>query len=278
MRRSPYQAFAAILIMAFTFIVGGLFFLVILGSSTALSYFESKPQLIVFFADETEKSLITALEEKVKAIPGVTGIKYISKDEALALYQEWYQNDPLLLEMVTADILPQSIEVSARDARVLEGVAKQVENEEGVEDIEYQADVVKQLTAWTTTIRMVGIGLVSFLVIESLLVMMTVIGMRIAMKRREIKIMSLIGATNWYIGKPFLLEGMLYGMFGSLTGWLASIGTLVIAAPYVQQLLGSVVIDPLNPVFFSLFFVGMIGSGMILGGLGSFLALLRYLP
>lgn len=275
-RRSPYQAIAATLIMVFTFVVGGVFFLLVYGSSLAISYFESKPQLIIFFSDNTEKTVIDGLASKLQNTGKVASTQYVSKDDALQLYRQWYQDDPLLLEMVTADILPQSLEVSAIEARDLEDLAQMVQNESGVEDIEYQADVVETLVAWTSIVRRVGIVFVSFLIVESLLVLVTVVGMKIALRREEIEILQLIGATKGYIGKPFIIEGALYGFIGSLTGWIVAIAGLFVATPAINALLGSVPISPFDPVFMSLFFVGMITTGMLLGAFGSFLALLRY--
>src|SRR3989344_1701091 len=112
-RRSPYQAFAAISVMTLTFLVGGLFVLLSIGSSVVLNYFEQKPQITVFFTDEKKETDIVALEDKLKQNKKVAAVKYISKDEALEIYKQQFQKDPLLLEMVSADILPASLEVSA---------------------------------------------------------------------------------------------------------------------------------------------------------------------
>jgi len=89
--------------------------------------------------------------------------------------------------------------------------------------------------------------------------------------------LQLIGATKGYIGRPFLIEGALYGFIGSTAGWLVSIGGLFVFSPTLKSLLIGVPINPFDPIFLGLFFVGMILSGIVLGILGSTLALLRYL-
>lgn len=276
-RRSPYQAFTAISIMVLTFLVGGLFFLAGYSSTLALRYFESKPQLVIFFNDTKEKSEIDTLAQKLINTGKVAKAIYVSKEEALNLYKEWYKNDPLLLEMVTADILPQSLEVSAHEAKDLEVLAAMVRDEQGIEDIQYQADVVRSLVSWTSMIRSVGIVLVGFLVIESMFVMLTVIGMKIAMRKEEIEILRLIGATNWYIGKPFLIEGILYGLIGALLALLIGLGGLLYVSPILKSLLVGIPFDPYTPVFLGAYSAGMLLSGIMLGSLGAAFALLRYL-
>ncbi len=276
-RRSPYQALAAIAIMMLTFMVGSLVFLAGFGSTMALSYFESKPQLVVFFQDTKSKEDIDALGQTLKNTNKVKEVTYVSKEDALALYRQWYQNDPLLLEMVTAEILPQSLEISAVSPADLSILADMVRNEPGVEDIEYQADVVKSLVSWTRIIRIAGGGLVIFLAFESLLVIVTVIGMKIALRREEIEILQLIGATRWYIGKPFLIEGTIYGVIGAMAGWLAAFGTLLWASPFLRTILNGIPIDLFNPIFLSIFWVGILLLGGLLGLIGASLALLRFL-
>jgi len=108
-RRSPYQALAAILTMFLTFLVSGAFGLTVATSLLVLQYFESKPQATVFFKDSAEKEQIDALKTTLEATGKIAGIKYVSKEDALLIYKEQNKNDPLLLEMVNADILPASL-------------------------------------------------------------------------------------------------------------------------------------------------------------------------
>src|SRR3989304_5399248 len=103
-RRSPYHSTAAVLTMFLTMLLAGLFFLTTVGSSLILGYFESKPQITVFFSDGATTAQADALQKTLEDTGKVSSVKYVSKDEALVIYQEQNKNDPLLLEMVTADI------------------------------------------------------------------------------------------------------------------------------------------------------------------------------
>ena len=275
-RRSPYQAVAAVLIMTLTFFVASLFFLVLAGSYNVLSYFEKKPQITVFFTDKKTQSEIKDLEERLRVTGQVSSLKYVSKEEALAIYREQNKADPLLLEMVTADILPSSLEISAVSAEYLSELAKILKNEKETEEVVYQKDIIDSLLSWTKGIRTVGIILVSFLSLLSLLLILTIISMKIAFKKEEIEILKLIGASPWYIRMPFILEGSFYGLIGAVLAWLASFGLLLYSTPFLSSFLAQIPILPVPLPFMLAVFSGMVFLGAALGSLGSLLALKRY--
>lgn len=276
-RRSPYQALAAVGIMTLTLFVSSIFFLTAAGSAAILSYFESKPQITAFFTDEKSKEEIANLEEKLKSTGQVLKIKYVSKEEALAIYREQNKNDPLLLEMVTANILPASLEVSAKDAKFLGDLAKILKAEGGIEEVVYQKDVVDALVAWTGAVRRIGIILVGFLTIVSLLIVLTVIAMKIALKKEEIGILRLVGASNWYIRMPFLLEGAFYGVVGGLVSWIICLILLFYATPYLSSFLAGIPILPISPIFMLALLAGLVLAGVGVGVGGSLLSIWRYL-
>lgn len=276
-RRSPYQAIAAILTMTLTFFVAAIFLLTALGSQAVLSYFEKKPQITAFFADTKTEEDIRLLDEKLKTTGKVEATRYISKEEALSIYREQNKNDPLLLEMVTADILPASLEISAREPKHLGDLAKILQEELGIEDVIYQKDVIESLISWTEALRAGGAILVSVLGTVSLLVLLTVIGMKIALRREEIEILKLLGATNWYVRWPFLLEGGLYGLIAAFLAWSASYLLLLYSTPFLITFLSGIPLLPVSILFMLGFLASMLVSGFLVGALGSFLALLRYL-
>jgi len=276
-RRSPYQAVAAIATMSLTFFVAAIFFVSAVGSQVVLSYFEKRPQITAFFSDTKSATDIQALGEKLKGSGKVEAVKYISKEEALEIYRDQNQNDPLLLEMVTADILPASLEVSAYDPKSLNELADVLRNETGVEDVVYQKDVVDTLISWTQVLRATGFILVSVLLYVSLLVLLTVIGMKIALKKKEIQILRLLGAGDWYIRWPFLFEGGFYGVLAAIFSWTVLYLLILYATPFLTAFLAGVPILPVSAIFMLLLFFGMLIVGFAVGAFGSFLALIRYL-
>jgi cell division transport system permease protein len=285
-RRSPYQALAAILTMFLTFLVTGAFTLTVVTSFFILQYFESKPQVTVFFGDKAGKPEADALKSTLEATGKTASIKYVSKEEALAIYKEQNKNDPLLLEMVTADILPASLEVSASDPRYLKELEPVMKSASGVEEVVYQKDVVDTLLSWTNAIRWVGGTLVVLLSLNAILIIMTIIGMKVALKKDEVEILKLIGASQWYIRFPFILEGGLYGVAGGVLAWFIIEGLLVWSRSGLLSFLGGipmlhmVLVNPLSSVFIltSFGFLLVLSSlGFLLGAIGSLVALGKYI-
>ncbi len=276
-RRSPYQSLAAVLIMFLTFFMATVFVLAAGGSQTVLRYFESRPQVTAFFKDEATLQQIDNLKAKLAQTNRVKETKYISKEEALQIYKEQNKDEPLLLEMVTANILPASLEVSITNITDIEQVAALLRSESMVEEVVFQEDVVEALYRWTGIIRKVGIGLISVLSLVSLLVILVIIGMKITIRKSEIEILQLIGASNSYIRAPFVLEGILYGITGAVIAWGSSYILLLYATPFVVQFLTGIPILPV-PVIFMLIILGLeILAGIIIGSLGSLIAVRRYL-
>lgn len=284
-RRSPHQSLAAVLTMFLTFLMGGFFFLASVSSNFVLSFFESKPQITVFFTDKAGKKEADALTSKLKATGKTASVKFISKEEALAIYRDQNKNDPLLLEMVTADILPSSLEISATDPKYLAELEPVIRQGEGVEDIVFQKDVVDSMIAWSNAIRLIGLFLAGLLSLDSILIIMTVIGMKIAIRREEIEILTLVGASPWYIRWPFVLEGAFYGFMGSIIAWGVLSALVLWFRPFLLSFLGIVpeisnILSHAGTVFFiysGSFFILLSGSGILLGSIGSLISIGRYL-
>src|SRR5690349_8813217 len=111
-RRTPYQAMVAIVILSLTFLCISFFTFIVLGSSMVMQYFESRPQLTAFFKDDAQQQDFDALKAQLEKTGKVSSIKFVSKKDALQIYRNQNKNDPLLLDLVSEDILPPSFEIS----------------------------------------------------------------------------------------------------------------------------------------------------------------------
>lgn len=276
-RRSPYQAMAAILIMMLTFLVISIFSLIIISSSQIINYFERSPKVTAFFKDEAKKENIDALASALKATGKVSEVTYVSKEEAFRRYSNWNKDNPLLLDLVTADVLPASLEISTYNIEDLDDVAKILKESSYVSEVVYLKDVVSTLITWTSAIRKIGFALIVILAIVSVFVMTTIIGFKISQKREEIEIMRLLSATNWYIRWPFLFEGIFYGITGAFLGWLIAFAMTLYARPYLISFLRDIPIVTLTPTFLIALLSIEIGLAVLLGTFASFMAVLRYL-
>ena len=276
-RRSPYQAIAAVFVMTLTFLFISFFTFLLSGSSKAISYFESRPQVTAFFKNEVKQADIDNLKNELMATNKVANIKFVSKENALKIYKEQNKNDPLLLELVTADILPASLEISTVKIENLSEINNMLKDSPLVSEVVFQKDVVSVLTSWTNALRGIGLGLIIVSSMVSIFIMVIIIGVKISQKKGDIEIMRLIGAEKWYVRWPFILEGISYGTLGAVLGWLISAGAVWAAAPFLETFLKGMSILPISLIFL----FGLLGIeilvAIILGTLSSFLAVLRYL-
>jgi len=275
--RAPYQAIAAILVMSLTFTVAAIFIILVVGSQAILNWFETRPQVTAFFKEGTKIEQVEAIKEKLSETGKVSNMKYVSKEEALAIYREQNKNEPLLLEMVTANILPASLEVSATKISDLKEIAEILKNEPQIEEVIFQEDVISSLSSWTSALRKIGIGLMIILSVISLFVILVIIGMKIVLKKEEIEILKLVGASKWYIRAPFVIEGIIYGILGAVFAWGIAYIVLLYSTPFLVSFLSGIPILPVNPIFMFLLLLCLILGGITIGALGSILATRRYL-
>ena len=279
LRRTPYQALAAMMVMFLTFLTLSSFLLLAVASQRILHFYESKPQAIAFFKDGTLDSDVEAIQNALNQTGKIAQFKYVSKDDALQIYRERNKNNPMLLELVTANILPASLEISTITPADLKEIAEIVKREPVVEEVVFPEDVVISLTSATRLIRIVGSSVVGFSITFSTLIIIMIIGFKIRIKRDEIETMKLLGASDWFIRLPFLLEGIFYAVVGATLGWALPLGVIWYFEPLLKRNLGEVA-QQLFPV--SLIFVGElllieVVVAVLVGVFGSLVAVRRYL-
>lgn len=275
-RRSPYQAMAAIILTTVTFFIVSVFTLTAIGAHELLAYFESRPQVTAFFVDDATQADSDSLGSKIQSSTSVESSKYISKDEALEIYRSQNQDNPLLLEMVTADILPASLEVSAKNVDDLEKIAAIMQDDPNVEEVVFQKDVVDTLKSWVSGVRIGGLSLSGLLLIASLITIVVILGLRVTSRKVEINTLSLLGASPWYIRGPFVSEGVLYSVAGAVFGWGLAYILLLYLTPNLVDFLRGIPILPV-PAWVMLSVLGVqLALGLFLGFVASLIATRRY--
>jgi cell division transport system permease protein len=225
-RRSPYQSLMATLMMSLLFFISYTLVMMLVGAHDILRYFEMRPQVIAFFATDVNDERIQRAADTMKAKPYVAQVKIISKEDALKLYQQDI-TDPLTLELITSDILPASLEVSANNIDDLSKVRDDLKTLEGIHEVKYQEQVIDTLSIVIKNVRVGGMIFIAFLTAMSVMFVVVVLSLRVALKRQEISIMRLLGAGTGYIVGPYLFEGMVYGSLGAIIGWLGMFTTLL---------------------------------------------------
>ncbi len=275
--RNFSHSVTAVLVMALTLFMASLLGLILVTSDRILSHLENKLEVTAFFTENTTEEYILDVQRELAADPRAEEVRYISQKEALEIYRQQNTDTPELLEFVTADILPASLSVSATNVDSLGFLAERLANDERVEKVIYQEDVVSAFNVWSNRIRLVGLVLSGFLIAVAILILLVVVSLNISDFGREIEIMRLVGASTWYIRWPFMLDGLLYGLISAV---IATTGVYVLI-PYIEQFVGQLVsgvdLFPNVTVILLYTLVGNAALGMLLGIIGSTIAIYRHL-
>ncbi len=276
-RRSPYQSILSIFVLSITLFIAYCFSLLTVGSHQILSFFETQPQVIAFLKLEATPADLESIKQKMTNKSYVKEVKIVTQEQALEIYKQENQGDPLLLELVTAEILPASIEVAASDAKSLEAIKTDLTGESSVEEVALQEDVVDNLVRWTNAMRWIGLFLLIILIVTSFLMVMTNISMKISAKRRNIQIMKFVGASNAYIARPYLLESLVLSLTSGVIAFAFYYGMWLYLQPWLASFLNGIIGFPVPWQFFAYQFAAGLALSLILGLLASQSAVARML-
>lgn len=276
MRRAPFQALAAVSVLTLTFFVATILAVLTYSSNQVLKYFETRPQVIAFLKDGVRDEDVESLKQELANDTRVMNLNYVSKEDALGIYKEATADNPLLGELVSPSIFPASLEFSVSDLAFTEDVVNEIRDNEIVDTVSFTAnlgsdgslgDVITRLKSITYYVRLGGVVIVAALAATSFLVLMVVIGMRIATRKKEIESLSLIGATGWFIKAPILLEAMNYVIVGVVLGWLLASVLLMYATPSILTYFGDIPVLPRDSMSFFAILGAILGVELLAGAL-----------
>ncbi len=293
-KRNKFLSLSTILVASIVLVISSFFISIGILSQKAIKYYEKKAQVIVFFKRDTKEADIMKLKELFNDSLLVESIDYISQEKALAIYKEDFSDNPDLLATVTADSLPPSLEIRAKDVdsllTLIERINKERETNSSIDEVMYFKDVVNNLRSLSNTIRIASIILISALVVIAFSLIRIAVGFNINTHKEEIKIMNLMGSTSKYIKMPYLFEGAYYGGLG---GFIAA--TLIIVPFFIVVVslmrnpdfsfsfnqilrdLGLTFLRPVNIPFLIIYYLAHVLSGMFIGIVSSLSAIKKYL-
>lgn len=289
-RRTPYQSLASIIILFLTSFLMLSFFILTTFFHGLLSYAETRPLVLAYFNNKTAEEKILEIKQKIEATGKTAVITYVSQKEAYDIYKKAEADNPILLAMVTPDILPASLEIRARQPQFLNQIADSLKAESTIETIDFQKDDVQYLLAITSILRRITMGIFLILGVISIIVLMTTTAFKIALKKDEIELFQLLGATRWYVRRPFLAEGIFFGFisasasflvtlllyFSSKTALMSGLAKTTNIELYNLGKFGLYVWPP-SPEFFLMCFVFISTFGCLIGLLGNYLAASKYI-
>ena len=289
LRRTPYQSLAGFSVLFFTLFLSLILFMSLSFVNGFLSYIETRPQVTVYFQPKTPTASIFKVRDELSASGKTLSIKYIDQRQAFEIYKELNKDNPLLLEMVSPEILPPSLEIYAKKPTYLPEIAEYLKKQGDVDEVQYQKDIVDKLLNLTNILRKATIIFFAYLIFMSVIVLTTITLFKIALKSKEIELLRLLGASNSYIRKPYITEGLFLGSVASLISFLIVIVVFLYFNQFLKSYLAGVpalnldlyatklTIWPLNPVFFAVMFSLSLVFGCTIAVTSAYLATNKYL-
>lgn len=276
-RRNGFMSFASISTVAVSLLVLGMFLLIFLNTNNLAQYLESQVQVSVYMQDNASAEELKAVEAKLKKMPGVVKVTPVSKQQALARFKERLGDQEQLLNSLGKDNpFPNSFEVQVYNPERIKVITPSIGQLPKVETAKFGQEVVEHLFSLTKILRFGGIVLVIFLAMATLFIISNTIRLTVFARRKEVVIMKYVGATDWFIRWPFLLEGMTLGFFGAV---IASVCINSLYAGLLERIHATLAFLPLLPTSPLLFYVTifLLAAGTGIGALGSYISLRKFL-
>jgi cell division transport system permease protein len=248
---------------------------------------EEKVSIRVFLKDGAAPADVDSLQATLVADPRVKNVKYTSKEEALKEFAATMAESPELVEQLEVNPLPASLDVDLKTPQDVNAVVEMIKSnptflkvadrpDKPEKSLKYGQQIVNQLFAFTRVLRAVGAVFIVMLAVISLIFINNTIRLAIYARRKEIGIMRLVGASNWFIRTPFLLEGTLQSLLGALLALLTLGSVQWFIMPRVRETISFLPVT-LSAGDAAQISAILILSGVVIGLAGSAFALRRYL-
>lgn len=276
LRRAGRVAVSAIVLMTLSLSALGGFWLVSSNLERAVSRWRARVRVVVFLKREPPAADVGPLVERVRAIPGVTGVVYVSKGEALQSLREVLGKDASVVSELPSNPLPASLEVTpapaaATPAGVRALVARLASFPE-TEEIAGGVDWIERLAEWQRLLTTIGLGVGAVLGMAAILTVTTATTLVLHARRRETEIMRLVGATEATIRFPVLLQGIVQGLVGAVLAVAALVAAHGLVAPRLEPLVNLTLGLPHLTFLSPASVIALTLAGALLGGLGGWLA------
>lgn len=246
---------------------------------------QEKIDISVYFKTNVTEDSILNIKRSLEGLSEVKGVEYVSRDDALRLFQEAHKDDPVITETLNQldeNPLLASLNVKAKDPRHYETIASYLDKpafKDQVEKVTYAQNhlVIDRLIGFVDTIRNGGAILTSFLSFLAIMITFNTIRLAIFSNSDAIGIMRLVGAGNNFIRGPYIVEGVLYGIIGAIVSFVLLIPIVSFISPYVSNFVPEVSLKAYFSEHFIKLFLYQVIFGVALGILSSVIAIRRYL-
>ena len=271
------MSIAAISTVAISLLVLGLFLVLVFNINNMASMLESQVQITVYVKDEVSADKLTELKGQLTKITGVTKVGFTSKEQAMKDFRKRLGEQKELLDSLgDVNPLPNSFAVHVDKPENLKSIAEKIRKLENIESMRFGQEIIEQLFKVTYFIRVGGLVLIVFLTFATLFIISNTIRLTVFARRKEVSLMKYVGATDWFIRWPFLLEGMMLGLIGGVVAFVLIGIVYSIIVEQIHSTLAFMPILPKQPLLSNVSIL-IVFLGMTIGATGSFISLKKFL-
>ena len=236
-----------------------------------------KSNLIAYVRDEARPTQVTAIIDDLRTRPGVGEVQFVTKEDALAIFESRFVDQRDILDVLQSNPLPASVELRLNDPSVVPELAQELQTMTTVfDDVVVPLDVVEEVIGISNLARVAGSVIIIALTGVTLFVIVNTIRIAVFARRQEIEIMKLVGATDWFVRGPFVAEGAIIGGIGAGIAAIALVVLYAQAAPVVTRIVSFLPVST-DTDFVRNLAVFTLLVGLIVGSLGSYFSVRRYL-
>ena len=288
--RNGFVSLSAVLILTITLFVTVILIISGAALNSVLKDLTSKVDITVYIATTASSDQVKQLETLLQALPEVSSVTYVSSDQALAAFQARHANDQLTMQALQElpnNPLDASLQILAKDTSQYESIAHYLNAQQAsgsaagaaIDNVNFVQNqtAIDRLSNIIKTSKTLGFAIAFILAAASLLIAFNTIRLAIYTARDEIGIMNIVGAGHWYVRGPSMISGVLYGVISGLVVLIALYPLTLWVGPSSEAFLGSFNVYTYYTHNFLLLALVVMGSGIALGALSSFLAVRRYL-
>lgn len=272
------MSLASVAVLMSCMIIIGCATLVFANINKVLDKVDEQNVIMAFIEDNAPQDVVDRVGEDLRAIPNVSGVTFVSQEDALAQMAAEMELSDYLNGMENP--LPDSYKVTVADMSLFNQTVESIRGVEGIQSIEESSDLAGSLTTVRHAVSIVSIVIIAMLLVVSLFIVSNTVRVTMYSRRLEISIMKAVGATRWFIRWPFMIEGMLIGLLAGLFSLLAVWGVYELAislfGAMFSSLLGGVTLVPFAELSWKLL-LAFIGIGILTGGVGSAFSMNKYL-
>lgn len=274
--RNYFMTIAAVVTVFLSMFLLGVVMVFVYNINAVLKDVEQKVEISVYLKDTASADDIETMQKEIVEMVEVKDSQFISKDEALKRLKEDLKEHEELIKDLPANPLPASFEISLKNPEEVSVVAQRFDGRPIVDEVRYGKEIAERIFSVTSVIRNISAVFVVLLGAVSILLISNTIRLSIYARRREVEIMKLVGATNWFIRWPFIIEGLTVGVLGAVLAVVfVLLGTDFVMDRIRENLVFlTVPYDAVSSVQTGLV---LLGVGALIGAVGSGLGLRRFL-